>query len=126
MPPRRQLVSRIAVALLLTVIAAACSVFGPDLHISIDNGGPKEVTVIVDSSGSGMTGGPDVTVLPRNTGVEWSEPLRSTWEIKVDGKHIIGSGDRTDLALPSSGQRQDLTITIQIAKDGTVMLLDTH
>jgi hypothetical protein len=126
MPTHRQLVGRITVGLLLIVVAAACSRFGPDLHIAIDNtDGPKEVTVTVDSSGPGMTGGEDVNVPPRQ-GAEWSVPLGSTWEVKVDGKHVIGSGDRTDLALPSPGQRQDLMIRIQVAADGTVMLLDAH
>ena len=37
-------------------------------------------------------------------------PLGSTWEVKVDGNHVIGSGDRTDVALPSPGLRQDVAI----------------
>ena len=53
-------------------------------------------------------------------------PLASMWEVKIDGRHIIGSGDRTDLALPSPGQRKDLLIRIQVAADGTVTLLDAH
>lgn len=126
MPTHRQFVGRTTVGLLFIVMAAACSVVGPDLHIAIDNtDGPKEVTVTVDSSGPGMTGGEDVNVLVGN-GAEWSVPLGSTWEVKVDGKHVIGSGDRTDLALPSPGQRQDLMIRIQVAADGTVTLLDAH
>ena len=126
MPTQRQFVGRITVGLLFIVMAAACSVFGPDLHIAIENfDGPKEVTVTVDSSGPGMTGGEDVNV-PPGQGVEWSVPLGSTWEVKVDGKHVIGSGDRTDLALPSPGQRRDLSIHIQVVADGTVMLLDAH
>lgn len=126
MPTHRQFVGRTTVGLLFIVMAAACSVVGPDLHIAIDNtDGPKEVTVTVDSSGPGMTGGENVNVLAGN-GAEWSVPLGSTWEVKVDGKHVIGSGDRTDLALPSPGQRQDLMIRIQVAEDGTVMLLDAH
>ena len=124
MPTHRQLVGRITVGLLLIVVAAACSRIGPQLHIDIDNtDGPKEVTVTVDSSGPGMTGGEDVKVL-HGQGAEWSVPLASTWEVKVDGKHVIGSGDRTDLALPSPGQRQDLVISIRVARDGTVTLLD--
>ena len=126
MPAHRQLVVRTTAGLLSIVMAAACSVVGPDLHIAIDNtDGPKEVTVTVDSSGPGMTGGEDVNVLAGN-GAEWSVPLASTWEVKVDGKHVIGSGDRTDLALPSPGQRRDLMISIQVGVDGTVMLLDAH
>ena len=126
MPTHRQFVVRTTVGLLLIVVAAACSLIGPDLHIAIDNTfGPKEVTVTVDSSGPGMTGGEDVNV-PPGQGVEWSVPLGSTWEVKVDGKHVIGSGDRTDLALPSPGQRQDLMISIRVAADGTVKLLDAH
>jgi hypothetical protein len=126
MSTHRRLVGRTIAGLLLIVMAAACSVVVPDLLIAIDNTyGPKEVTVSVDSSGPGMTGGEDVNVLAGN-GAEWSVPLGSTWEVKVDGKHVIGSGDRTDLAPPSPGQRQDLMIRIQVAADGTVMLLDAH
>lgn len=120
MPTHRQFVVQTTVGLLLIVVAAACSLIGPDLHIAIDNtDGPKEVTVTVDSSGPGMTGGEDVNV-PPGQGAEWSVPLGSRWEVKVDGEHVIGSGDRTDLALPSPGQRQDLMINIQVAADGTV------
>jgi hypothetical protein len=124
MPTHRQLVGRTTVILLLMVMAAACSRFGPQLHIDVDNtDGPKKVTVTVDSSGPGRTGGEDV-VIRRGEGAAWSVPLGSTWEVKVDGKHVIDSGDRTDLELPSPGQRQDLMIRIQVAADGTVMLLD--
>jgi hypothetical protein len=127
MPAHRQLVVRTTAGLLSIVMAAACSVVGPDLHIAIDNtDGPKEVTVTVDWSGPGMTGGGDATNILAGNGAEWSVPLGSTWEIKVDGKHVIGSGDRTDLALPSPGQRRDLMISIQVGVDGTVMLLDAH
>ena len=126
MPTNRRLVGRTIAGLLLIVMAAACSVIGPDLHIAIDNAdGPKEVTVTVDSPDPRMTAGGDVKI-PHGQGAEWSVPLGSTWEVKVDGKHVIGSGDRTDLALPSPGQRQDLMIRIQVAADGTVMLLDAH
>jgi hypothetical protein len=124
MTTHRQLVGRIAVGLLLIVVAAGCSRFGPQLHVDVDNtGGPREVTVTVDSSGAGRTGGEDVVIL-HGEGAAWSVPLGSTWEVKVDGKHVIGSGDRTDLALPSSGQRQDLPISLRVARDGTVTLLD--
>ena len=123
----RQLVCRTTVGLLLIVLAAACNVpprlamlFGPDLHIAIDNEGPKEVTVTVDSSGTDMT---DASV-PHDQGAEWSVPLGSSWEVKVDGKHVVGSGDRTDPALPSPGDRRDLMINVQVATDGTVKLLD--
>ena len=129
MPTHRQLVGRTAVGLLLIVMAAACATSGPtdygDLRVGVDNASPKEVTVTVTSSGPGMTGGGDVNVLP-GTGSESIVPLASTWEVKVDGRHIIGSGDRADLALPSPGQRQDLMIRIQVTADGTVMLLDAH
>jgi len=124
MPTHRQLVARITVGLLFIVMAAACSVFGPDLHIDIHNKGPKEMTVTVDSSGWSLkSGGEDVFVLRNNERLESIVPLGSTWEVKVDGKHVIGSGDRTVLALPSPGQGQDVTITIRVDKDGTVRLL---
>ncbi len=124
MPTHRQFVCRTTVGLLLIVMAAACSVVGPELHIAIDNtDGPKGVTVTIDSSGPDMRGGEDVSVLA-GTGSEWSVPLGSTWEVKVDGKHVIGSGDRIDLALPSPGQGQDVLVSIRVTADGTVMLLD--
>jgi hypothetical protein len=76
MPTHRRFVGRTAVGLLLIVVAAACSVIGPELHVEIDNtDGPKEVTVIVDSSGPGVTGG-DVKVR-HGEGAEWSVPLGS-------------------------------------------------
>ncbi len=120
----RQLVGRITVGLLLIVVAAGCGRFGPQLAIDVDNtDGPMEVTVTVDSSGQDTTGGEDV-VIQHGEGAAWSVPLGSTWEVKVDGKHVIASGDRTDLALPSAGQGQDLLISMRVARDGTVTLLD--
>jgi hypothetical protein len=124
MPTHRHLVGRITEGLLLIVMAAACSRSGPQLNIEIDNtGGPKEVTVTIDSSNPRMTGGEEVKVL-LGEGAAWSVPLGSTWEVRVDGKHVIGSGDRTDPAPPSSGQRQDVSIPMRVAADGTVILLD--
>lgn len=124
MPTQRQILGRITVGLLLIMVAAACSRFGPQLSINVDNtDGPKKVTVTVDSSGPGRPGGEDVVIL-HGEGAAWSVPLGSTWEVKVDGEHVIGSGDRTDLALPSPDQRQDVLITIRVARDGTVTLLD--
>jgi hypothetical protein len=123
MANRRQLVGRIAVGLLLMVAAAACSRFGPQLYVDVDNtDGPKQVTVTVDSSGAGRTGGEDVVIHQRE-GAAWHVPLGSTWEVKVDGKHLIGPDDRTD-ALPSPGQQQDVTVSIRVDADGTVRLLD--
>ena len=127
MPTHRQLVGRITVGLLFIVMAAACSVFGPDLHIDIHNKGPKEMTVTVDESGWGLkSGGEDVIVLRNNERLEVSVPLASTWEVKVDGKHVIDSGDQTVLALPSPGQGQDVTVSIRIDADGTVKLQATR
>ena len=121
MPTHRQLVGRITVGLLFIVMAAACSVFGPDLHIDIHNKGPKEMTVTVDESGWGLkSGGEDVIVLRNSERLEVSVPLASTWEVKVDGKHVIGSGDQTVLALPSPGQGQDVMISIRVAADGSM------
>ena len=119
MPTHRRLVGRIAVGLLLIVVAAACS-HGPALNIEIDNtDGPKEVTVSVDSSAPTLRRGGDVKVA-HGEGAGWSVPLGSSWEVKVDGKHVIGSGE----ALPFPRQGQDLTIRIRVARDGTVSLLD--
>jgi hypothetical protein len=124
MPGHRQLAGRTIAGLLLIAIVAACSAIGPDLHVEIDNtAGLKAATVTVDSSGPGMTGGEDVDVLP-GQGAAWRVPLGSTWEIKVDGRHVIGSGDRTDFALSSDWPWQDLIIRMQIVADGTVKLLD--
>ena len=115
--------------LLVVVIAGACKVIGPtdfdDLRVATDNAGPKEVSVTVTDSGPGMTSNGVTPVAPGGN-LEVVVPLAATWEVKVDGTHVIGSGDRTDLALPSPGQRQDLLIHIQVAADGTVTLLDAH
>jgi hypothetical protein len=124
MATHRQLVGRITVGLLLIVMAAACSRFGPQLTISVHStAGPKEVTVTVDSSGPDKTGGEDFVVLDGER-FEVTMPLGSAWEVRVDGKHVIGSGDRTGLALPSAGQGQDQLISMRVARDGTVTLQD--
>ena len=123
MRTRRQLVGRLTAGLLLLVVAAACGKFGPQLAIDIDNSdGPRQVTVNVDSSGMGMRD--EDVVIEHGVGSGWSVPLGSTWEIKIDGKHVIGSDDRPDLALPSSGQRQDVRVNIRLARDGTPALLE--
>jgi hypothetical protein len=119
----RQLLRRITVGLLLVVVASGCSRFGPQLHVDVDNSdGPKVVTVTVDSSAEGPTRGEDVEIR-HGEGAAWSVPLGSTWEIKVDGRHVIGSDDPGDLALPSPGQR-DVLVQLRVARDGTVTLLD--
>jgi hypothetical protein len=123
MPAQHQLVGRIAGGLLVVVIAAGCKLLGPDLNISVDNTGPREVTVTVDSSGGSMTTAEDTTVSHGESSA-WSVPLGSTWEIKIDGKHVIGSGDGTDLAQPSPGHGQDVNICIQVAPDGALKLDD--
>ena len=124
MRTQRQLVGRITLGLLLIWVAAACGKFGPQLAIDVDNSdGPMQVTVDVDSSGMGMTRDEDV-VLEHGVGSGWSVPLGSTWEVKIDGKHVIGSGDRPDLAQPSPGQRQDVRVNIRLARDGTPALLE--
>ena len=123
MPSQQQLVGRIACGLLLIVTVAACKLLGPELNISVENEGRGEVTVTVESSGPGMSGGEDV-VIHHGEGAAWSVPLASTWEVKVDGKRVVGSGDRTDLALPSPGHGQDVNICIRIVPDGTVELYD--
>jgi hypothetical protein len=84
--------------------------------------GPEQVTVTVDSSGQGR-GGEDI-VIRRGEGAAWSVPLGSAWEIKVDGRHVINSDDRTDLAPEPPGQGQDLLISMRVARDGTVTLLN--
>jgi hypothetical protein len=111
------------VGLLLVVTAASCGLMGPDLSVDIQNESLNRVTMTFDSSSPGETGREEVIVLPSGHGVGWSEPLPATWEVKMDGKHVIGSDDRTG-ALPSVGQRQDVTISIRIDPDGTVRLLD--
>jgi hypothetical protein len=54
MPAQHQLVGRTAMGLLLIVMTGACSALGPDLHLGIDNTGPREVTVtLADRPGWG-------------------------------------------------------------------------
>jgi hypothetical protein len=118
MPTVRRLVGRTMAGFLLLVMAAACT--GPDLQVDIDNTfGPHAVTVSVDSSAPTLRRNADVHVLP-GEGAAWSVPLGSTWEVRVDGNHVVGSGD--NLAPPAG---QDLIISIQVGKDGTVKVLDT-
>jgi hypothetical protein len=123
MPSQHPLAGRIAGGLLVTVIVAACKLLGPDLNISVENEGPGRVTVTVDSPGPGMTDG-ETTVIPHGEGSAWSVPLGSTWEIKINGRHVIGSGDRTDVAQPSPGHGRDVNICIRVAPDGAVELDD--
>jgi hypothetical protein len=123
MPAQHQLVGRAAVGLLLIVMTGACSALGPDLHVGIDNtAGPKSVTVTLDSSGPG-SGREVVEILP-GTGVSWRSPLATTWEVKVDGRHVIGSSDTTGFARSSDFPWQDVMIRMQIGRDGAVKLLD--
>lgn len=118
---RRHIVAATA-GLLLTVGAAACDRFGPDLSIEIDNtAGATGVTVTVDSSGSRRAG--ETVRIGGGTGAAWSVPLGATWEVKLEGKHLIGSGDRPDLALPSSGQQRDVRVLITVA-DTTVQRVE--
>ena len=124
MSSQQQRVGRIALGLLLIVTVAACSALGPDLNIGIDNtGGPREVTVTVDSSGAGTTDGEAVHV-PVGQGAAWKVPLGPTWEVKIDGKHVIGSGDPTGFTLSSDGPWQDVSICVRVAGEGTVQLYD--
>lgn len=124
MTTRRGLVGRTTLGLLVIVMAAGCNRIGPQLRIGIDNTwGPKDVTVTVASSGASMTDGEDV-VIPHGEGSAWKVPLGSTWEVKIGGKHVIGSGDRTGFTLVSDGPWQDVTICVRVAGEGTVQLYD--
>jgi len=128
-----RLVLRTSMGLLLIlagiVTVTACKAMGPtdygDLRFAIDNASATAVAVTTTSSGPGVTSAGTTSAVPGDS-LEVVVPLATTWEVKIDGKHVIGSGDRTDLALPSPGQRQDLLIHIQVAADGTVTLLDAH
>jgi hypothetical protein len=124
MATHRQLAGRITVGLLVIVLAAACSRFGPQLSIIVHStAGPREVTLTVEESGLGSRGSEDFAVLDGER-LEVTVPLGSTWEVTVDGRHAIGSGDRAGLALPSAGQGQDVVISMRVARDGTVQLVD--
>lgn len=124
MPTHRRLAGGTIAGLLLAVLLAACSVIGPHLHVDIDNtGGPAEVTVTVDSTGPGMTGGESVKV-PSGQGAAWGVPLGARWEVRVDGRHVAGSDDRA--ALPSSAPWQDVLVSLRVNADGSVTLLDAH
>ena len=125
-PPRR---SPVALLVLVAVIAAACAAKGPgdfgDIRVIVDNAGPNTVTVAATSSGPGITGNGDTTV-EVGSRAELILRLAERWEVKLDGKRILGSGDRADLALPSAGERRDLVIEIKIAPDGTTTLSGAH
>ena len=62
-------------------------------------------------------------MIHQREGAAWHVPLGSTWEVKIDGKHVIGSDDQAG-ALPSPGQQQDVTVSMRVDADGTVRLLD--
>lgn len=125
-PARR---SPAAPLVLIALIAAACSAKGPtdfgDIRVAVDNAGPNVVTVAATSSGPGISGNGDTTVEARSS-AELILRLAERWEVKVDGKRILGSGDRADLALASGGERRDLIIQIKVAPDGTATLSGAH
>ena len=122
MPARR---SPAALLVLVALIAAACGAKGPtdfgDIRVAVDNAGPNLVTVAATSSGPGISGNGDTTVMARSS-AELILRLAERWEVKLDGKRIFGSGDRADLALPSGGERRDLVIQIKVAPDGSATL----
>jgi hypothetical protein len=121
--------SWVGMLLVVSLIAAACGAVGPtdfgDIRVAVDNASPNVVTVGVTSSGLGQTGGGDAPVTT-GSGAEIITPLAQTWEVKLNGKRILGSGDRADLALPPAGQRRDLLVQIRVAPDGTVTLMGAH
>jgi hypothetical protein len=122
---RLQLGCWIATGLLIASVAGGCWRFGPELSIGVDNtGGPRPVTVTVDSSASRRPNGP-IDLAP-GSGVAWSEPLGSRWEIRIDGKPVIGSADRPDLALGAPGRAGDVRVEIRIDGDGTVTIVDAR
>lgn len=120
----RRLVGSFFAGLLLVTSAAACDRFGPHLNVDVDNtGGRSDVTVTVDSSAPNPRPGGDEVTVDARVGAAWSVPLGTTWEVRVDRRHVVGSDDRPDLALPSDGRRQDVTVTIRVEPDGTVKLV---
>jgi hypothetical protein len=122
---RLQLACWIAAGLLIASAAEGCWRFGPDLSIGVDNTvGPRPVTVTVDSSAEVRPDGP-IDVAP-GTGAAWSVPLGSTWQIRIDGKPVIGSADRPDLALGAPGRAGDVRVEIRIDGDGTVTIVDAR
>ena len=96
MPTLRRLVGQITACLLLIVLAAACSVTGPDLVIDIDNtDGPKAVTVTVDSSGLGMIGGEDLTIgAGEGAGVERAARVHLGSQGRRQTRHRLGRSNR--------------------------------
>lgn len=116
----RRLIGRSVAGLLLIEMAAACSHLGPELAVQVQNDGRESVALTVAPSGTTTTAGETVRV-PVGTGAGWSVPLTSTWEVRLDGRRVIGAGDRADL-LPSPNRRQGVRVVIRIMPDGTVDL----
>jgi hypothetical protein len=50
--------------------------------------------------------------------------MADTWELRIDGQHLVGTADRPDLSA-SRGIRE-LTVEVDVTADGTVRVRSTH
>jgi hypothetical protein len=114
--------------LALAVIVAACgpgAISGPadlgDLRVSVDNRSTLPVVVRASTAGEGLQGGGDTTIEPR-AGGELISRLAAQWEVAIQGRHLLGSGERPELALVAGAARQDLLIEVIVAPDGSISL----
>jgi hypothetical protein len=114
----------LAVALLAAGCASPGGITGPhdlgDLRVSVDNRSDAPILVRATTVGEGLQAGGDATIDPRGGG-ELISRLAPQWEVAVGGRHLLGSGERPDLALVASARR-DLLIEVIVAPDGSVSL----
>jgi hypothetical protein len=121
-----------ALLVVAAVVVTACGavsglggISGPsdlgDLRVSVDNRSTLPVLVRATTVGEGLRGGGDTTIDPK-AGGELISRLGETWEVAIRGRHVLGSGERPELALVAGAPRRDLLIEVIVAPDGTVAL----
>ena len=123
-------IAPLVVLLLLALVATACApagagVIGPadlgDLRVSVDNRSATPVLVRATTVGEGLQSAGDATIQPK-AGGELISRLAPQWEVAISGRHLLGSGERPELALVAGAARRDLLIEVIVAPDGSVSL----
>jgi hypothetical protein len=92
-----------------------------DLRVSVDNRSALPVVVRASTAGEGLQGGGDTTIHPK-AGGELISRLAAQWEVAIQGRHLLGSGERPELAVVAGAARRDLLIEVIVAPDGSVTL----